>query len=240
MGTSGWQYDHWRGDFYPADLPKRRWFEHYARHFDTVEVDGTFYRVPSREVFAAWRAQAPRGFAYALKFSRYATHRKKLRDPERTIGYFIARSEALGDRTGPLLLQLPPRWGADPERLQAFLAKAPRRLRWAVEFRDPSWLCAAVVDVLRRYRAGLCIHDLLPEHPREITAGFTYLRFHGAAGGGRYSEHALEAWADWIRSQRERGVDVWAYFNNDLGGHAVRNALTLRALLAPDGSPAPA
>lgn len=240
VGTSGWQYDHWRGDFYPASLPKRLWFAHYAACFDTVEVDATFYRVPTREVFTAWKAQAPSDFRYALKFSRFATHRKKLRDPEQTLPYFLERSAALGDRTGPLLLQLPPRWRADPERLRAFLSRAPRRLRWAVEVRDPSWLCAPVYRVLSEHGAALCIHDLLPEHPRLLTADFTYLRYHGVAYGGSYSPRALSREARWIVAQLEQGIDVYAFFNNDLGGHAVRNARSLREELGIPGRPTPA
>lgn len=240
VGTSGWQYDHWRGEIYPADLPKKRWFEHYARHFDTVEVNATFYRVPAREVFAAWKAQAPPGFLYALKFSRFATHRKKLRDPEQTLDHYLQRSDALGDRTGPLLLQLPPGWHAAPDRLDAFLAKAPRRHRWAVEVRDATWLCEPVYEVLRRRRAALCVHDLLPAHPRVVTAGFTYLRYHGVSYGGSYSDRQLAREARWIEAQLEQGVDVFAYFNNDLGGHAVRNALSLRAKAASAGTTAPA
>lgn len=240
VGTSGWQYDHWRGDFYPTALPKRLWLAHYTAHFDTVEVNATFYRLPSREVFAAWKAAAPADFRFALKFSRFATHLKKLRQPDQTIPHFLERSAALGQATGPLLLQLPPGWKADPSRLRAFLSRAPRRYRWAVEVRDPSWLCEAVFDVLREHRAALCVHDLLAKHPRLLTAGFTYLRYHGVAYGGSYSARVLSREAHWIEAQLEQGIDVYAYFNNDIGGHAVRNALTLREKVGSTGTPTPA
>ncbi len=234
IGTSGYHYDDWRGRFYPEALPKRRWLEHYARTFDTVEIDNTFYRLPKPEVFAGWRRQAPAGFLYALKMSRFATHMKHLRDPEATIGRFMEGAERLGDTLGPILVQLPPRWHADPPRLDAFLEAAPAGNRFAVEVRDASWLCDAVYEVLWRRGAALVMHDLLPAHPRVITADWTYLRFHGAAGGkyeGTYEDAPLANEARWIAGQIGAGRDVYAYFNNDVGGHAVVDAERLRAMV---------
>jgi uncharacterized protein YecE (DUF72 family) len=164
IGTSGFHYDHWRRVFYPAALPKRKWFAHYARHFDTLEINNTFYRVPDRATFEAWRDQTPPGFVYALKFSRFATHNKKLLTPEQTLGYFFDRAAPLLDQTGPILVQLPPRWRINAERLDEFLSRAPRSQRWAVEMRDPTWLSSEVYDVLERHSAALCIHDIIPEH----------------------------------------------------------------------------
>lgn len=238
IGTSGYQYDDWRGRFYPHDLPKSRWLEHYARTFDTVEINNTFYRLPRPEVFTAWRRQAPRGFLYAVKMSRFATHMKHLRDPEQTLGRFFEGAENLGPTLGPILVQLPPRWNADAERLDAFLRAAPRRHRWAVEVRNASWLAEPVYAVLRRHRAALVLHDLLPAHPRVVTAPFTYLRFHGASGGkyaGTYDDVELENEARWITKQLAEGRDVYAYFNNDVGGHAVEDALRLRARMTARG-----
>jgi uncharacterized protein YecE (DUF72 family) len=228
VGTSGYQSDHWRGLFYPRALPRREWLAHYASRFDTVEINNTFYRLPEAETFAAWRARAPRGFCFALKFNRYGSHMKRLREPAATIGRFFERAKDLGSALGPVLLQLPPRWHADPERLDAFLAASPRRVRWAVEFRDPSWLVESVYAVLRRRRAALCIHDLQGDHPREETARFVYLRFHGPASRSRYPRQRLVAEARRIRSWAARGLDVYAYFNNDAGGHAVEDARDLR------------
>jgi uncharacterized protein YecE (DUF72 family) len=230
VGTSGYQYRHWRGDFYPRDLPVRDWFSCYARHFDCVEINNTFYRLPEPETVDGWHDAAPPGFRFALKLSRYATHQKKLLDPEQTLEIFLERAERLKSFLGPLLVQLPPHWRADPARLDAFLAAAPRRLRLAVELRDPDWLCAEVYAVLRRHAAALVVHDLIEHHPIRATCGWSYLRFHGPAGdyGGGYTTQALSGWARRIRRWLAEGRDVWAFFNNDRGGHAPRDALKLR------------
>ncbi len=230
VGTSGYQYAHWKNVFYPPDVPVKRWFEHYAAHFDTVEINNTFYNLPAASTFASWRRRAPRRFLYALKFSRYGSHMKRLRDPEEPLARFLERAALLGEHLGPILVQLPPHWRADPMRLDAFLDAAPRAYRWTIEFRDPSWLCAEVYAVLRRRRAALCIHDLLPNHPREVTAPWVYLRFHGVRYRGSYSRASLRAEAREIARWRAAGLDVYAYFNNDVGGHAVVNAKTLREL----------
>jgi uncharacterized protein YecE (DUF72 family) len=231
LGTSGYQYDHWRGVFYPAQLPKSQWFNFYTRHFKTVEINNTFYRLAAPPVFDAWRAAAPAGFIYALKFSRYGSHRKKLKDPRQPIRLFMDRARRLGPRLGPILVQLPPRWRMNLERLDAFLRATSRRAQWAFEFRDPSWLCEPIFRVLARHRAALCWHDLLPDHPDRLTAGFTYLRFHGRDYGGSYSGAQLRAQARRIRAYLAQGVDVYAYFNNDAEGYAIRNALDLRRYL---------
>jgi uncharacterized protein YecE (DUF72 family) len=232
VGTSGYHYPHWRGAFYPPQLPTREWFAWYVERFDTVELNNTFYRLPEARVFDAWHEQAPPGFCFALKFSRYGSHLKRLRTPRATLRRFLARAERLGEQLGPILVQLPPRWRADPARLAAFLAAAPQRHRFAVEFRDPSWLVPAVFDVLQEHGAALCIHDLIEDHPRELTAGWAYLRFHGAGRGGSYAVGALVARARAIRRWLGRGVDVYAYFNNDRAAYAVANATTLRRLVA--------
>lgn len=228
VGTSGYQYDHWRGTFYPLDLPKSQWFAYYARHFDTVEINNTFYRLPGPHVFNAWRAAAPPGLIYALKFSRYGTHRKRLRDPRQPVRLFMSRARRLRSCLGPILVQLPPRWRVNPERLRDFLALLPHPPRWAVEFRDPSWLCEPIFELLAKYGVALCVHDMLPDHPRRLTADFTYLRFHGRNYGGNYTPQQLAAQARRVRAYLADGVDVYAYFNNDAEGYAVRNALDLR------------
>jgi uncharacterized protein YecE (DUF72 family) len=229
VGTSGYQYDHWRKVFYPEELPKREWFAHYAARFDTVEMNATFYGLPSPETFDSWRERAPDGFCFALKFSRFGTHQKRLLDPADTIPTFLERAERLRGFLGPILVQLPPHWQADPGRLDAFLAAAPRRHRWAVEFRDPSWLCGSVYGVLERHSAALCIHDKIADHPWRETAGWVYLRFHGEEGyRGNYSAQKLSASAKKVANLLGEGRDVYAYFNNDLGGHAPHNALDLR------------
>ncbi len=234
VGTSGWQYDHWEEVFYPPELKKSEWFAYYAEHFDTVEVNNTFYHLPDPETFDAWREQAPPGFRYTLKFSRYGSHLKKLKDPQASIGAFLECAERLRAHLGMILVQLPPNWRADVERLDAFLSAAPKRIRWAVEFREASWLCEEVFDVLRSHSAALCVHDMLPDHPREVTTDRVYLRFHGPGPWGGYTDQALSAAARRIEKHLDAGRDVYAYFNNDAHGYAVRNATDLRRYVQED------
>jgi uncharacterized protein YecE (DUF72 family) len=232
IGTSGFQYDHWRGRFYPRALPRRSWFDHFAHHFDSVEINNTFYGLPGVRTFEAWRQAAPPGFRYALKFSRYGSHLKRLRDARGTIAVFLERAEILKRYLGPILVQLPPRWHVDADRLDAFLAAAPRRHRWSVELRDPTWCCEEVYAVLRQHNVALCQHDMQGPHPDIVTADWVYMRFHGPARSGRiggvYTSQALTAQARRIAAYLSQGLDVFAYFNNDEKGHAVRNALDLR------------
>jgi uncharacterized protein YecE (DUF72 family) len=239
IGCSGYDYQGWRGVFYPEDLPRSRWLEWYASVFDTVELNSTFYRLPAPETVDAWRARVPDGFVFAVKLSRYGTHRKRLGEPESWLPAFLERAERLSDRLGPILVQLPPRWKADPARLEHFLQIAQgggRTHRWAVEVRDPRWACDAVFEVLARHDAALCIHDLLPDHPRVLTASWVYLRFHGpsthAPYSGAYPTRALSGAARRIREHLRSGRDVFAYFNNDVAGHAVHDARTLGRYLA--------
>lgn len=228
VGTSGYQYDHWKGRFYPNDLPKDRWLQHYVSHFDCVEINNTFYGLPEAATFDAWHDIAPTAFRYALKYSRYGTHMKKLKDPGPSLDRFVSRSDRLKGRLGPILVQLPPRWKRNVERLELFLTVAPRRLRWAVELRDTSWLHEDVFAVLADHGAALVHHDLIEDHPWVETATFVYLRFHGDHYRGSYSPQALSGKARRISDCLARGLDVWAFFNNDEAGHAVRNALALR------------
>jgi uncharacterized protein YecE (DUF72 family) len=228
IGTSGYQYDHWRGPFYPQKMPKRAWFQHYAAHFETVEINNTFYNLPSEKTFRAWGDAAPPGFHFTLKFSRFGTHMKKLKDPDNSIPNFLERAELLGGNLGPILVQLPPNWGANPERLDVFLDHAPTKHRWAVELRDEDWFRDEVYDVLRQHGAALVIHDMVENHPRVHTTGWTYERFHGDNYTQPYSHQALTAAAQRFMEYRDAGRDVFVYFNNDAEGHAVGNARDLR------------
>ena len=228
IGTSGYQYDHWQGVFYPEDLPKKSWFGHYADHFDTVEVNNTFYHLPTADAFDAWHDAAPPGFRYALKFSRYGSHLKHLKDPADTVQAFVERADRLKAYAGPILVQLPPKWNADPERLRAFLEAAPGRYRWAVELRDASWLDERIYGILEAHGAALCIHDMLADHPRRLTADWTYVRFHGDHYRGSYAEETLADWAEQLGAWLGDGKDAYVYFNNDEQGHAVHDALELR------------
>lgn len=233
VGTSGYQYAHWKGAFYPEDIPKSRWFEHYCRHFSIVEINNTFYHLPESATFDDWRKQAPGEFRYALKFSRYGSHLKCLKDPESTIGAFMGNAEHLGQKLGPILVQLKPNWKKNVKRLQAFLAATPRHCRWAVEFRDPSWLCTEIYDLLRTHNAALCIHDMIEDHPREITADWMYFRMHGNHYRGSYSKQVLSGLARRISKHLDAGRDVYAFFNNDEQGYATQNAMDLKRYLQP-------
>jgi uncharacterized protein YecE (DUF72 family) len=237
VGCSGWSYRDWRGNVYPEALPARRWFEHYQTLFDTVELNTTFYRLPSPEAVEGWAGAAGPDFLFALKLGAFGSHRKKLRDAATWLPNHLDRAERLGPHLGPTLVQLPPRWKRNVARLDEFFAAAPTTMRWAVELREPSWVHDDVFEVLRRHGAALCLHDLLPDHPVEFTTDWTYVRFHGPDAivrpyQGRYGTERLRSWAERLGPVLERGDDVHAYFNNDWHGNAVRDAVELRGLLA--------
>lgn len=232
IGCSGWQYKHWKGDFYPSDLPQRGWLEYYARHFDTVEVNNSFYRLPPEGVFENWRARTPASFLFAVKASRFLTHMKKLKDPEEPVERLFSRATELRRKLGPVLYQLPKQMPKNIERLAAFLSVLPPRVKHAIEFREPSWYDDEVMRLLRQHNVALCLHDMPGSATRRaITARFTYVRFHGATGryNGTYPTEALQDWAEWLRASNVPG---FVYFNNDIGGHAPRDAKTLINLLA--------
>src|SRR5262245_46275695 len=180
IGCSGWQYRHWRGDFYPADLSQSQWLEHYAQRFDTVEINNTFYRLPDAATFASWGKRTPRRFVFAVKASRYLTHMKKLKEPDGPIELFFSRAKRLGSALGPTLYQLPPGWAlkaASLERFELFLRALPRRRRHAVEFREPSWYAEEVFALLRRHRVALCLHDMKGSATGRLAVGpFVYAR----------------------------------------------------------------
>jgi uncharacterized protein YecE (DUF72 family) len=237
VGCSGWSYRDWRGIVYPENLRPNQWFEHYATMFDTVELNNTFYRLPTVHAVEQWAAAAPEGFVFALKLGAFGTHRKKLRDPLSWLPNHLDRAQRFGPSIGPNLIQLPPRWRRNAARLDEFLSIAPTTMRWAVELRDPSWLHEETYDVLRRHKAALCVHDLLPDHPFMLTTNWTYVRFHGPNAisrpyHGAYGACLLEPWASRLRGELDAGHDVYCYFNNDYYGHAVTDALWLRSTLA--------
>ena len=244
IGCSGWNYKDWRGLVYPEKLPVRLWFDHYSRElgFDTVEINNTFYRLPPPTTVEKWQAQAPPGFTYALKLGQFGSHRMKLKDSASWLPNHFDRIERLGPSLGPTLVQLPPRWKRNVERLDEFLtvatelsARSPAadHLRWAVELRDESWLHDDVYAVLQRHGAALCLHDLLADHPLELTTDWTYVRFHGPDAlvtkyWGEYGPERLAPMAERMAGWLDAGHDVYAYFNNDYQGHAVRDATWLR------------
>jgi uncharacterized protein YecE (DUF72 family) len=231
IGCSGWNYDDWRGTFYPERAPKRRWLELYAERFDTVEVNTTFYRLPNREAVAAWVRDTPDSFLFAVKASRYLTHIRRLRDLGQGIERYYERIEPLieAGRLGPVLWQLPPNFHRDDERLGAWLAALPAG-RHTIEFRHPSWFAAPVMERLRERGVALTLGDH-PERPfqtHEATADWRFIRFHYGARGrnGNYSASELQTWARRI-AQWSRREEVFAYFNNDWRGFAPANARSL-------------
>jgi uncharacterized protein YecE (DUF72 family) len=231
VGTSGWNYADWRGRFYPAGVPTRRWLEYYARSFDTVEVNSTFYRLASRAAVAGWVEQTPPDFVFAVKASRYLTHMKRLTDMAQGVERFGERIEPLvaAGRLGPVLWQLPESFHRDDDRLARALEQLPPG-RHCFEFRHPSWFCDPVLDLLRARGAALVIadHPARPFGSEAFTTGWTFVRLHYGARGrrGNYSATELEEWAQRIDRWRRR-VEVYAYFNNDWEGFAVANARTL-------------
>jgi uncharacterized protein YecE (DUF72 family) len=238
IGTSGYMYRHWRGVLYPARLAQRAWLERYASVFDTVELNATFYRLPSTDSVERWRDAVPASFTFAVKGSRYLTHMKRLLDADEGLRRFYQPVSRFGAKLGPVLWQLPAHLKADPERLDRFLGRLPRG-RHAFEFRDPSWYSEETCAVLDRHGAAFCEHDLVDRAPPGRTGGFRYVRFHGTTGryAGRYGREALASYARDYLDSAARGEDVHVYFNNDLGGHAVRDALDLRALVGEDRPP---
>lgn len=234
IGCSGWQYKHWRGDFYPADIPSTRWFEYYAARFDTVEINNTFYRLPEAGTFARWAERAPSRFLFAIKASRFLTHMKKLKDPDEPVSRLFERMRPLGRHLGPVLYQLPPGWKLDSGRLEHFLQALPKGIRHVMEFREPSWYADSVSALLERHGVARCLHDMKGSATgMERVGPFVYVRFHGASGtySGTYPPERLRRWAEWLSEQRRAGCAIYAYFNNDVGGHAPRDAVTLRRFL---------
>ncbi|MFB9251951.1 DUF72 domain-containing protein [Sphaerisporangium melleum] len=241
VGTSGWQYAHWRDVLYPSGLPQRLWLERYADCFATVENNNAFYRLPSRETFESWRDRTPEGFVMAVKASRFLTHIKRLKDPAEPVHRLMDAADGLGAKLGPILLQLPPNLKVDPERLRDCLARFPARVRVAVEPRHPSWWTSAVRDVLAEHGAALCWADVLsrPVTPLWRTAGWGYLRLHQGAAHPwpAYGDAALRSWLRRVRETWPAGEDVYVYFNNDPGGAAVRDAARFADLARAEGLP---
>ncbi|MHB1875697.1 MAG: DUF72 domain-containing protein [Streptosporangiaceae bacterium] len=246
VGTSGWQYRHWRDVLYPREVPQRRWLEHYAGLYRTVENDGTFYRLPPEATFAQWRDRTPDDFVMAVKASRYLTHVRRLADPVGPVARLMAAAAGLGGKLGPVLLQLPPTLRADPARLAACLDafadaadRAAAPIRVAVEPRHPSWWTAEVKEVLTGRNAALCWADQggRPVTPLWRTADWGYLRFHRGAAEPRprYGRRALASWLDRIMTAWPDDAQVFAYFNNDPGGAAVLDSARFGALVRSAG-----
>lgn len=234
VGTSGWNYLDWKERFYPKGLSQARWLDHYTKFFNTVELNVTFYRLVKKEVFQGWYRQTPRKFSFVVKGSRYITHIKRLKDCRQPLNLFISNARGLKDKLVAVLWQLPPGFKKDLKRLEAFLRLAKKSgLPQVFEFRHPSWFDREVYALLEKYNSALCIaHSSRYPCVKRITASFTYLRFHGGRVlyGGNYSDRELRQWAGLAKKIKVK--DIFAFFNNDAGGFAVKNAIRFKKLLS--------
>ncbi len=234
IGTSGWNYPHWKGPFYPEKCPAKAYFGIYKSVFNTVEVNNSFYRLPEEGTIDQWTAQADQHFLFSVKASRYITHMKKLKDPREPVKTFLDRVSRFGKTLGPILFQLPPHFHCNTERLECFLSLLDKKYRYTFEFRDPSWLCREVYRVLENFNAAVCVYELSGEvSPREVTADFVYIRLHGPgkAYEGKYDKQTLSGWAGAISTWTAKGLDVFCYFDNDQEGFAPANAQELLHML---------
>jgi uncharacterized protein YecE (DUF72 family) len=234
IGCSGWHYEHWRGLYYPKELARSKWLQFYSRQFTTVELNNSFYKLPSEKAFTTWRDSTPDNFIFAVKVSRFITHIKRLKNLGSAVENFLSRADLLGKKLGPSLYQLPPNMKRNDELLQNFLSLLPRKYRHVVEFRHESWIDEAVFDILRKYNTGLCVFDM-PGFgcPLVATSDFTYIRFHGSEGlySSYYSDQELSQWAQRIARLGKDIKASYIYFNNDTESFAVKNAITLENCL---------
>ena len=239
VGCSGWHYEHWRGLYYPQDLPKPKWLSFYAQQFDTVELNNSFYRLPSEQAFGTWRESTPDDFVFAVKVSRFITHIRRLRNSGSAVENFLSQAAFLKEKLGPLLYQLPPSMKRNDEVLKSFLSTLPSKYQHVIEFRHESWIDEAVFDILRVYNVGLCVFDMPGlSCPLVATSDFAYIRFHGSEGlySSSYSGEELTQWAQRIARLGQNVRVSYIYFNNDAKAFAIKNAKTLTNLLQPPRS----
>ena len=241
VGTSGWSYDHWIGDFYPADVNKGQLLSHYVKRLNTVELNRSFYSLPKAETVEKWRDEAPSNFLFSCKASRYITHMKKLKDPQRSIERFLDTVDHFGKKLGPLLFQLPPNWKVNPDRLESFLEALPDGRRYTFELRDKSWLCDSIYRILQKHGASLCFYDYKGyRSPEAVTADFIYIRLHGPheeAYTGSYDGRTLAGYARKMQRWADEGKDVFCYFDNDQKACAPQDAARLLESLEKQAAP---
>ncbi|HSD63062.1 MAG TPA: DUF72 domain-containing protein [Ignavibacteriaceae bacterium] len=234
IGTSGWNYKHWSGNFYPEDLKQKDWLKFYSDKLKTVEINNSFYHLPAIKTFRDWNVITPKNFTFSVKGNRYITHMKKLRDPKQSCKKLFSHAKHLNEKLGPFLFQLPPGWKFNKKRLEVFLKALPGEYRYTFEFRDKTWWNDDVLELLKNFNIAFCIYQLAGElSPEEVTADFIYIRLHGPAGKyqGNYSKKILSRWAVTASSSQSKNLDVYIYFDNDQNGYAVRNAQELQKML---------
>ena len=235
IGTSGYSYDDWVDEFYPLDIASNQRLNYYAEHFNTVEINNSFYNLPTKKTFQNWSDSVGGDFVFAIKANRYITHMKNLMVKRETIERLVDRAEPLGNKLGPILFQLPPQWNVNINRLKSFVRVLPDNQRWVFEFRNETWYTDAVYETLKKSSLGFCIHDHI-DAPSSgmVTADFVYFRFHGPGGyyQSKYSDEELENYKLRIMNYLEEGLSVYCYFNNDFQGFAIDNAKKLKSLLS--------
>ncbi len=237
IGTSGWHYPHWKGLFYPEEIPEREYLNYYAQHFYTAEVNNTFYQVPQEKTLKQWVHKAGPGFVFSVKASRYITHMKKLKDPQEPVKNFLNKIKVLEESLGPILFQLPPKWKKNRERLRSFLEFLPTEFRFAFEFRNPDWFADDIYELLEKNNAAFCVYDFnRRQSPQKVTSDFVYIRLHGPDGAykGKYDDQSLSQWAEVISLWKKQGKDIFCYFDNDQLGYAAENALKLKGMIGGD------
>lgn len=234
IGVSGWQYPDFSARFYPGDLAKPEQLAFYAEHFPTVEINNTFYQLPSKKSIQGWKEKVPEDFVFSIKASRYITHMKNLLEPEETLPDFFERISLFGEKCGPVLFQLPPHWKVNADRLRDFIPELPDGYRYAIELRNQSWLNEKIYALLRKHAVAFCIYEIdYRQSPILTTADFIYIRLHGPgrAYNDPYDLDTLGRWADRIQGWLEDGLDVYCYFDNTHRGYAWENAQTLINLI---------
>jgi uncharacterized protein YecE (DUF72 family) len=232
IGTSGWSYPHWKGLFYPQDCRQSQWLEFYAEHFDTIELNATFYRLPKLKTFENWRLRTPDDFLWAVKANKYMTHTKRLKEPHEPLERFYEAASGLKEKLGPILFQLPPSLSFDEETFRPFCQSLNQSLRHALEVRHPSWINDRLLAILKEHNVAFCIADTAGRYPyhEAVTSDFVYIRLHGSEKlyASDYSEEELRVWAKKIK---EWDKETYLYFDNDFGGYAVKNAQRLKEIL---------
>lgn len=231
IGTAGWHYNHWVGRFYPEEMKSKDFRDYYLKYFKTVEINNSFYRLPSYETFQNWRETTPEDFVFSVKASRFITHMKKLKDPQSTFANFIQNVEGLEEKLGPILFQLPPLWQYNEERFREFLDALPKNAyRYTFEFRNDTWYNESAYQLLEKNNMAFCIYELeYHQSPQIVTSDFVYIRLHGPGRKyeGSYNDEALKCWAEKCKGWQDENKDVYIYFDNDQLGYAAFNALKL-------------